>query len=185
MFLELSRLHGFSILSMLIMTATATAAANPLQSTPSFSNSGPLFVDDSQFNLQPESSSLNALNLLIQCFTNPATPAPPTLRQIPIIKYFWALQKVLLQELAMIPRQWDLRPSGIIKWEKDDVTIGMNAPWPPSSETLQPVWVARAAALVADQCLRRKTDFLGGQTWIRGNFRVVPMSSVNENASES
>lgn len=149
--------------------------------TPAFPASPPLQIDCSSSQLQMNlSSPFNASNLVVQCFHNPAPPASPYLRPIVIDDYFEILQKIMVQDDAMLQRRWNLGPSGTGQWKVNQAVLGLCAPWPPSTDIFQTVLVAHAAALIADRCLREDEGYLGGQTWLglRGTFRIVLLSPI-------
>lgn len=63
----------------------------------------------------------------------------------------------------MIPSNWllDDDPTHVIHWSSGQCGIHLGA-LTRSTYTFQPIYVAHAAALIADQCLNEERGYLGG-----------------------
>lgn len=92
----------------------------------------------------------------------------------------------MLEDDAMTPLQWDIPPRGSVQWIYEQVIIAMGSPRPRSLQVFQPILIARAAAFIADKCLREQTGYLGGQTFLGsgGEFRVALASPLVVKASD-
>ena len=122
--------------------------------------------------------TLNDLNLVIQCYVNPAVPTRPNFRPISTSNYMIIIQQILVQPFAMIPRTWDLGPKGVTRFSSGSAYVELETPWPPSPEVLAPIYVARGAALIAENCTGKDGVLFGGQTYLPGGFRVVLISPI-------
>lgn len=145
------------------------------------------FLDISPLLMSPSpisstfSKPLNASIPIIQCFTNPETH--PVLRRIVVNDYYETLQKIMIEDGAMTPRQWDNPPRRSVQAMANQVIIAMNSPRPRSLQVFQPILIARAAASIADKCLREKTGYFGGQTFLGSGGAYFRRPLVNDRDS--
>lgn len=140
-----------------------TIAAPSSQSSDLFSILGPSESGlPSSGNSTSSPQDLYASRLDVKCFATPTPGAALRLRRIAVSDYFQAVQKIMVQDDAMISRLWNLGPDATVQYVEKGVRIGMNVPWPPSPRRLQPIYIAHAAAVIAEKCLREETGYLGG-----------------------
>lgn len=167
------------VISLLSKIIIATPSGSLVISSASdLFNISPLLVPPSP-DRSTMSTLLNVSTPIIQCFTNPAETLP-VVRRIVIDDYCEVLQKIMIEDDAMTPRQWDIPPRGSVHWMDNQVIIAMSSPRPRSLQIFQPILIARAAALIADKCLREQTGYLGGQAFLGsgGEFRVALASPI-------
>ena len=127
-------------------------------------------------------SMLEADVYMIDCFLPTRTPINPSYAPVVMEDYYKVIQQILTQSHALFPHNYvlDNRPDYTVQWHSNQCGIYLGAlEW--ATYTIAPVEVARAAALIADDCLTEETNFMGGTARVsvpQGTVLVAVASRV-------
>lgn len=117
------------------------------------SNNATLRVDSDTF------PALNSSNSPIRCY---APPLPPDM--VVINDYYRAVDKILVREDAMIPREWypGPMPSQRVTWTTGTCRIELWAEKYTRTPPFPVIYIAHAAAVIARECLTEAHGYRGG-----------------------
>ena len=136
----------------------------------------------------------STLSMQLTTYTAPRTMAaecwtlPQGIRPVIVGDYFLAVQQIMVMRGSMIPQTWNLGPAASVQWVKNNVHIALQVPWPPDGRVFQPIFIAHAAALIAEKCLTLPFGYLGGQVDLypgsEQRYRVVVVSPLPMTSSK-
>jgi len=106
---------------------------------------------------------LNKPTINVNCFKQPAPPAPPLRRPVIMADYCKALQQIILSPDFLETSIWDLDPDPDtwLGWKSHDSGIFLGG-HSSTVEAFAPAFVVQVAAVIAADCLDITTGYLGG-----------------------
>lgn len=92
--------------------------------------------------------------------------------------YYEAVQQILIRDDAIVPRRFELGPSGEkqFKWRGGQCVIGFFDNQPLLTDAIPIVLVAHVAALIANDCINEAKGYGGGYAHIGPNLGFVAVT---------
>ena len=132
------------------------------------------------------SSQLGASGIKVSCFENIPGINPTT-----TFNYYQAVQKILIRDDALVPRNFYLGPSPEQRWRWSgglvrggfECTIALGNQQPLLTDLFPVILVAHVAALIAKECITEVKGFVGGWASPGPGRGVVAVGNVGRSPS--